>query len=81
MVSTNSQTRFDSFILHYDYECNIHRAVAFILFFSFVFFLYAENDQIRTFTKDIKRGLSYDSKASQDHNVLSIVRRSVGWFV
>lgn len=53
-----------------------------LFFFFFVFFLYvAENDQIRTFTKDIKRGLSYDSKASQDHNILSIVRRSVGWFV
>lgn len=52
-----------------------------LFFFSFVFFLYAENDQIRTFTKDIKRGLSYDSKAFQDHNILSIVRGSVGWFV
>lgn len=54
----------------------------FYSFFPFVFFLYvAKTDQIQTFTKDTKRGLSYDSKASQDHNVLSIVRRSVGWFV
>lgn len=41
MVSTNSRNRFDSFVLHYNDECNIQWAVVlgfffFISFFSFV---------------------------------------------
>lgn len=55
-------------------------------FFLFPFFhLLSKNAQSQTFTKDLKKGLRllrYDSKASQDHNVLiSMVRGPVVWFV
>lgn len=52
-------------------------------FFLFPFFhLLSKNAQSQTFTKDPKKGLRYDSKASQNHNVLiSMVRGPVVWFV
>lgn len=60
--------------MQYTVSCSFY---SFFLFFLFV----VENAQSQTFTKDLKRGLSYDSKDSQDHDVLSMVRRPVVWFV